>query len=63
MGVESIKGNFEKDDIVLVFGCDGIQLGVGKSQYSSKEARNLMGQKGEKPIVHYDYLYLFNEVE
>ena len=60
VGVERIEGDFEKDDIVLVFGSDGTQLGVGKSQYSSKEAQKVIGQKGNKPLVHYDYLYLFN---
>ena len=60
VGVERIEGDFEKDDIVLIFGADGTQLGVGKSQYSSKEAQKVIGQKGIKPLVHYDYLYLFN---
>jgi len=24
----------------------------------SDEARNILGQKGHKPLIHYDYLYL-----
>lgn len=58
VGVTSINGNFEKDDIVKIFDEKGNQIGVGKTQYSSAEAISMMGKKGEKPIVHYDYLYL-----
>jgi glutamate 5-kinase len=37
---------------------EGNLLGVGKTQYSSKEAVTLIGAKKKKPIIHYDYLYL-----
>ena len=40
IGVESIEGEFEKDDIVLIFGNDGKQIGVGRTQYNSDEAEN-----------------------
>jgi glutamate 5-kinase len=33
-------------------------LGCGKAQYDHCEARNLIGQRGQKPLIHYDYLYL-----
>ena len=58
VGVTNVIGNFEKDDIVKIFDEKGNQIGVGKTQYSSAEAISMMGKKGEKPIVHYDYLYL-----
>jgi glutamate 5-kinase len=32
-------------------------LAVGRADYDADEARKLMGQKGIKPLVHYDYLY------
>ncbi|MCQ2233597.1 MAG: glutamate 5-kinase [Paludibacteraceae bacterium] len=59
VGVNKIVGEFEKDDIVLIFDHEGNQIGVGKAQMSSEEALEKIGKKGEKPIVHYDYLYLF----
>ena len=59
VGVVRIAGEFEKDDIVRLRDEEGKQLGVGKTQYSSTEARNLIGMKRKKPIIHYDYLYLF----
>lgn len=59
VGVTEIKGVFEKDDIVKIFDESGKQLGVGKTQYTNTEAIKLIGKKKEKPIVHYDYMYLF----
>lgn len=58
VGVEAIVGEFEKDDIVTIVAPGNIPLGVGKTQIDSKKARTLIGKKGQRPIVHYDYLYL-----
>lgn len=58
VGVTAINGEFEKDDIVKIFDETGKQLGVGKAQYDSEKALQLIGKKGVRPLVHYDYLYL-----
>lgn len=58
VGVTAVNGDFEADDIVLIFGSDGTQLGVGKISVDSETARQQTGVKGAKPFVHYDYLYL-----
>lgn len=58
VGITSITGNFEKDDIVKIIGEKGQTIGVGKAQYSSEKAIPLIGRKNQKPLVHYDYLYL-----
>ena len=58
IGVDEIKGEFEPDDIVKIFGFDGKNIGVGKVSVSSDEAKLKIGVKGSKPLVHYDYLYL-----
>jgi glutamate 5-kinase len=59
VGVTRVEGDFEKDDIVKVMDAEGNQLGVGKTQYKSSDARLNIGKKGKKPIIHYDYLYIF----
>lgn len=59
VGVINIEGDFEKDDIVKVIDEKGNQIGVGMVQYKSNDAQKLIGTKGKKPIIHYDYLYLF----
>jgi len=58
VGVTGIQGEFEKDDIIKIKTEEGTFLGVGKVQYDSEQARELMGKKNVKPLVHCDYLYL-----
>lgn len=58
VGIVAVEGEFEKDDIVRIFAHDDRLIGVGKANYSSLEAREMMGQHGKKPVVHYDYLYI-----
>ena len=50
--------NFEKDDIVRIVDEKGNFLGVGKTQYSSQKAQEMIGKKNQKPLIHCDYLYL-----
>lgn len=58
VGVIKIEGEFEKDDLVSIADAEGSVLGIGKSAYSSKNALQVLGKHGCRPIVHYDYLYL-----
>jgi len=58
VGVTEIIGNFEKDDIVRIVDESGQSIGVGKVRYDSKKARELIGKKNQRPLIHYDYLYL-----
>ncbi len=57
VGVTDIKGDFEKDEIVRIIH-NGQTIGVGKSNYESAKAKELIGKKGQRPLIHYDYLYL-----
>jgi len=58
VGVTRIVGDFEKGDIVRIVTEDGMQIGVGCADYDSKQAEKLIGQRDQKPLVHYDYLCL-----
>lgn len=58
IGATAIVGDFEKDDIVRIMDPDGQLLGVGRVQYDSEKAREILGKKNQKPLVHCDYLYL-----
>ncbi|NDV66380.1 glutamate 5-kinase [Bacteroides sp. 224] len=58
IGITRIEGEFEKDDIVRIIDASGRQIGVGRSSYSSEQARALIGKHGKKAIVHYNYLCL-----
>ncbi|MEK7434462.1 MAG: glutamate 5-kinase [Cyanobacteriota bacterium] len=58
VGIEKIDGVFEKGDIIKVCNTNKEVLALGMAQYSSNKANTLIGQKGQKPLIHYDYLFL-----
>ncbi|MDR3218364.1 MAG: glutamate 5-kinase [Dysgonamonadaceae bacterium] len=58
VGIVAVKGVFEKDDIVRIYDDKLRQIGLGKVSYDSVKARELIGKKGNKPVIHYDYLCL-----
>lgn len=58
VGIESVQGTFFNGDIIKVCSEDGTVLGYGMARYSSEKTRSLIGQKDQKPLIHYDYLYI-----
>jgi glutamate 5-kinase len=58
IGVTGITGDFEKDDILRIIDSSGRQIGVGCAGFNSEEARKRIGKHSDKPVIHYDYLYL-----
>lgn len=58
IGILKINGEFEKDDLIKIIDHQGKFIGVGKAQYGSEKAIEIIGKKNQKPIIHYDYLYL-----
>ena len=61
VGVVRVVGEFEKNDIVKVIGPGGRAAGVGKVAYGSADAAAMVGVKGGRPLIHYDYLCLTRE--
>jgi glutamate 5-kinase len=58
IGIVSVNGHFEKDDIVKIIDDKQNVIGVGKVSFDSTKTTELIGQKGNKPVIHYDYLYI-----
>ncbi len=58
VGITRIEGSFKKGDIIKITSHAGRQLGVGRAEYHSEKAAELMHKKNEKALVHYDYLFL-----
>ena len=58
VGVTAIEGEFEKGDIVRIISPEGHPIGVGKVSSGSAKAAETIGQKGGRPLIHYDYLYI-----
>lgn len=58
VGVVKVMGKFKKGDIITIVDEQERELGLGLARYGYKKSKEVMGLKNQKPIVHYDYLYL-----
>ncbi len=58
VGIIKIEGQFEEGDIIKIKNEKGKPIGLGKAEYDSTVALERIGKKGEKVLVHYDYLVL-----
>lgn len=60
VGISSIKGDFEKGDIIRICNDKNDYLGLGLAQYNSNKANSIIGKKGQKALIHYNYIFLKN---
>lgn len=60
-GVVRFSDNFEKGDLIRIRTEDGKKIGIGKVAYSHAKAIKHQHDKKYKPLIHYDYLYVFPE--
>lgn len=58
VGVTAVKGDFYEGDIISILDEAGGRIAVGRTAYSSDEARANVGKRGLRPVVHYDYMYM-----
>ena len=58
VGIEAVEGPFNSGDVIQIRNQAGDVLGCGKARYDHEEANQLKGQRGQKALIHYDYLYL-----
>ena len=58
VGVEAVDGHFDRGDVIQILNQSGKVLGCGQARYDHTEAVKLIGKHGQKPLIHYDYLYL-----
>lgn len=57
VGVEDVAGDFAEGDIVTITSGGSI-VAWGRAAVDAGTARRLAGVKGERPLVHADYLYV-----
>lgn len=57
VGIIAIKSDFLKGDIIKILDEDEKLIGLGIAKYGSDKAKERIGQKNQKPLVHYDYFY------
>jgi glutamate 5-kinase len=58
VGIVKIEGNFEKGDIIKILDEKHNEIGLGQTKFNSTKAGAILGLKNQKPIIHYDHLYL-----
>lgn len=59
VGAVSIAGHFDQGDVIQILsGEDGRILGCGQASCNHLDAAKQIGQHGQKPLIHYNYLYL-----
>jgi glutamate 5-kinase len=58
VGIVRIEGDFQKGDLIRLADEAGHALGLGLAEYGADKARERLGQHGQRPLVHYDYLFL-----
>jgi glutamate 5-kinase len=58
VGVTRIIGKFKKGDLIKIVDENEKEIGLGLARYGYKAAKEVVGQKNQKPLIHYDHLYL-----
>ena len=58
VGVVSIAGDFSKGEVVQIVDEKGRLIALGQAGYDSVTAKDRLGQPHQKPLIHYDYLYV-----
>lgn len=58
VGISQINGPFESGDVIQIRNEAGQVIGCGRCRYSADEAATLLGKRGQKALIHYDYLYM-----
>jgi glutamate 5-kinase len=58
VGIEAVDGHFKRGDVIQILNSTGNVLGCGRARYDHEEANRVIGQHDQKPLIHYDYLYL-----
>ncbi len=60
VGIEHVEGDFERGDVIQVRDMAGRLLGCGRADYNGALARQVLGRRDQKPLIHYDYLYIYD---
>lgn len=58
VGVTQVLGKFKKGDLIKIVDEKEREIGLGLARYGYKKAKELIGLKNQKPVIHYDHLYL-----
>jgi glutamate 5-kinase len=60
VGVVTVKGEFRSGDLLKIEDETSNYIGIGKAQFGSDKLEKEKEAARQKPLIHYDYLYLEN---
>ncbi len=63
VGIVKVNSEFKKDDLIKIIDEQGKVIGLGKASYGSDKIETEKQSDKQKPLVHYDYLYLENRTK
>lgn len=61
-GVISFGGDFKKGDLLRIKDRKGQLIGIGRAQYEKSVAIRHLKDERYRPLVHYDYLFIYPDV-
>lgn len=61
VGIIKIESDFKRGDLIKIIDEFGHAVGVGKASYNSDKIEKEKQSDKQKPVIHYDYLYLENK--
>ncbi len=57
VGITAIDGDFKKGDIIRLVDVHEQLIGLGVAEYGVDKARACIGEKKQRPLVHYNYFH------
>jgi len=57
VGIISVSADFKKGDIIKLVDEQEVLIGLGIAEYGSDKARERIGEKKQRPLVHYNYFH------
>lgn len=60
IGVVAVEGDFKTGDLLKIVDEEKHYIGIGKAQFGSDKLEKEKTATRQKPLIHYDYLYLEN---
>lgn len=58
VGITQVMGKFKKGDLIKILDENEREIGLGLARYGYKKAKEVVGLRNQKPVIHYDHLYL-----
>lgn len=58
VGITQVVGKFKKGDLIKIVDDKEREIGLGLARYGYEKAKEVAGLKNQKPVIHYDHLYL-----